>query len=726
MAAARPFAPRAVTAVLAVSALTLSGASVLSPAEAAPSSAGRLPYENPQLPVRQRVNDLLGRMTLAEKVGQMTQAERASVDADRSLIKTWKLGSLLSGGGSTPEHNTPKAWADMVDAYQRPAMKTRLHIPLIYGIDSVHGHGNLYGSTLFPHNIGLGATRDPALVRDAEHVTASETRATGIPWVFAPCVCVARDTRWGRTYESFGEDPALVEDMETSIDGFQGTRVRELSHADRVLATAKHFAGDGDTRYGSGRNSAGANSSDYPIDQGISITSHQAFQRVALSPYVPAVRQHHVGSIMPSYSSVDWTEDGVGNPIKMHANRSLIQGWLKNKVGFNGFVISDYHGLDQIPGDRESDVRTWVKAGGDMAMEPDDYQDFETTLISEVRSGQVSRARIDDAVRRILTKKFQLGLFEHPFANRSNLKAIGSAQHRAVARRAAAESQVLLKNAGGALPLRRNAKIYVAGRTANNLGNQAGGWTITWQGQSGTFTRGTTILQGMRQVAPQAHITYSKNASAPTAGSDVGVVVVGETPYSEGYGDVNGPRWAFDPSDNGQPRENKQMRLHARDRHVISSVCSRIATCVVLVVSGRPQVVTDQLGQMDALVASELPGTEGEGVADVLFGRRPFTGQLSQTWPRSPEQEPINVGDADYAPLFPFGWGLHTGSSAHWTVGNQPQRLTVLRELVQRFVLGSGGTGVPARAADLIARSDAEHLRGHDGQATRLLLRVLG
>ena len=309
------------------------------------SAAGQgapLPYENPSLPVNQRVNDLLSRMTLEEKVGQMTQTERLQVDANASPIRTWKLGSILSGGGSVPDPNEPEAWADMVDRFQEAAMQTRLHIPILYGIDTVHGDGNMLGATVFPHNIGLGATRDPALVRDVEHIAAEETRSSGPQWAFAPCICVARDDRWGRTYESFGESPDLVKRMETAIDGLQGPP-GHLDDNDRVLASAKHFAGDGDTQYGTG-------SGDYPIDQGIAVTSRPDFWRDALSPYVPAVQDHHVGTVMPSFSSVDWTEDGTGNPIKMHANGELINGVLKNGLGFDGFVISDWEGIHQLPG----------------------------------------------------------------------------------------------------------------------------------------------------------------------------------------------------------------------------------------------------------------------------------------------------------------------------------------------------------------------------------------
>src|SRR3954453_1326943 len=383
--------------------------------------AASLPYEDPNLPVDQRGADLMGRMTLADKIGQMTQAERGAVDSDTTQITTYRLGSLLSGGGSTPSAgNNPEAWADMVDRYQRAALDTPLHIPLIYGIDTVHGDGNMLGATVFPHNIGLGASRDPALVRDVEHVAAEETRATGPQWAFAPCICVARDDRWGRTYESFSENPDLVIQMETAIDGFQGAP-GHLSDPDRVLATGKHFAGDGLTTYGTGSNMH--TTGDYPIDQGVDQVDRATFDRLALAPYVPAVQQHHVGSVMPSYSDVDWTEDGLGNRINMHGNGDLITGWLKGDTGFDGFLISDYNGIDHIhpglPGDPAPDnVRDGVNAGTDMFMQPWNFKNFETELKDLVNSGQVSMARIDDAVSRILTKKFELGLFEHPYTDR--------------------------------------------------------------------------------------------------------------------------------------------------------------------------------------------------------------------------------------------------------------------------------------------------------------------
>jgi beta-glucosidase len=609
------------------------------------AAAAELPYEDPRLPVRERVADLMSRMTLEEKVGQMTQTERYQVFDDETPITTWKLGSILSGGGSTPPENNPEAWADMVDRFQQAALNTRLGIPLLYGVDSVHGHGNLLGATVFPHNIGLGATRDPDLVEDIAEITAEETRASGPQWTFSPCICAARDDRWGRTYESFSENPDLVIRMEEAIEGYR----------EEVLATAKHYAGDGDTEFGTGEG-------DYTIDQGIAITNRRDFWENSLRQYVPAVQEHDVDTVMPSFSSVDWTEDGVGNPIKMHANRELIEGLLKDRIDFDGFVISDWEGIHQIPGDWPTQVRTGVNAGIDMMMEPNAYQSFITTLLEEVEAGRVPMSRIDDAVSRILTKKFELGLFEDPFTDRRNLDEIGSRKHHRVAREAAARSSVLLENDDRALPVksRRWGGVYVAGSNADNIGNQAGGWTLTWQGNSNHVIPGTTILDGIREHA-RGRVTHSPDASAPIRRSDTGIVVVGETPYAEGFGDVGGPRWGFDPGENGVLRPVKDMQLSAEDKAAVDKVCAEARRCIVVVVSGRPLIIDPpRLRAIDALVAAWLPGSEGAGVADVLFGERPFTGRLPVTWPRSLDQEPINVGDEDYDPLYPYGWGLRT------------------------------------------------------------------
>ncbi|QNE74753.1 glycosyl hydrolase [Streptomyces finlayi] len=596
-----------------------------------------LPYQNAGLPVKKRVADLVSRMSPAEKAGQMTQAERNALKSQGD-IAAYDLGSLLSGGGSVPTPNTAAAWAKMVDAYQLRAQATRFQIPLIYGVDAVHGHNNVIGSTIMPHNIGIGAGRDPKLAEKTGAVTAGEVRATGIPWDFAPCVCVTRDERWGRSYEAYGEDPALVESMETVIRGMQGSPSgKDLDRDDKVLASAKHFVGDGGTEFGSSTTGA------YTIDQGVTKVTREELEAVHLAPFAEAV-DRGVGTVMPSYSSLDIIGDDEG-PVKMHAHAEMINGVLKDRMGFKGFVISDWQAIDQIPGDYASDVRTSVNAGLDMIMVPTAYQDFTKTLRDEVAAGRISEARIDDAVSRILTQKFRLGLFEKPYADPANLDKVGSAAHRAVAREAAAKSQVLLKNEGAVLPVRPSQKVYVAGSNADDLGNQAGGWTVSWQGASGRTTTGTTILEGMRKAAADpASVAYSKDASAPMDGYDVGVVVVGEAPYAEGIGDVG----------NGH-----DLELTAADRAAVDTVCAAMK-CAVLVVSGRPQLIGDRLGAMDALVASWLPGTEGDGVADVLYGKRAFTGQLPVTWPKSESQLPVNVGDAAYDPQFPYGWGLTT------------------------------------------------------------------
>jgi beta-glucosidase len=468
---------------------------------------------------------------------------------------------------------------------------------------------------------------------------ATETRATGIPWAFAPCVCVTRDDRWGRAYESYGEDPSLVTDMTTpAIKGLQGNG--HLARRTSVLATAKHFLGDGGTKYGS------STTSNYQIDQGITYVTQKQLNRLFVPPYRAAVKQN-VGAVMPSYSSLQILGKDPA-PIKMSARKDMITGLLKKKLGFQGFVISDYAAIDQISPDYENDVKISINAGLDMIMVPNDYKTFEADLTDLVNKGEIPMSRIDDAVTRILTQKFKLGLFDHPFADTTNASTIGDAAHRAVARKAAAESQVLLKNTHSVLPLSRTAKVYVAGSNADDEGNQNGGWTLTWQGQSGPIPGATSILQGMKEDAPNATITYSADASAPTAGYQVGVVVVGETPYAEGMGDIGV---------NGHT-----LQLSVADRNAVDTVCGAMP-CVVLDVSGRPLDLTGIAPEADGLVASWLPGSEGEGVADTLFGKQPFTGRLPVTWFKAESQIPTNVGDKTYDPLYPYGWGLRTDST---------------------------------------------------------------
>ena len=650
-------------------------------------NAHGLPYLDASLPVDERVADLMSRMSLAEKVGQMAQAERLGLSSPAQIAELG-LGSVLSGGGSTPGSNTPVEWADMIDSYQRQAMSTPLQIPLVYGADAVHGHSNVLGATIFPHNIGLGATRDPDLVQQIAEVTANETKATGVNWTFAPCLCVSRDERWGRTYESFGEDPALVESFaEANTVGLQGSDPSDLSGPYKVLATAKHWAGDGGTAYDPSKAGTG-----YPIDQGLTTAdSLEAFEALHVDPFLPSIAAG-VGTIMPSYSGVDL---GQGD-VRMHENTLLNTDVLKGQLGFDGFLISDWEGIDKLPGGTyaEKAVRS-VNSGLDMAMAPYNFGAFITSISDAVGSGTVSQARVDDAVRRILQQKFALGLFENAETDRSQQDAFGSAEHRAVAREAVADSQVLLKN-DGVLPLSASDSLYVAGSNADDLGHQMGGWSISWQGGSGDTTTGTSIFEAIQKVNPAA--TYSRDASAPMDGADVGIVVVGESPYAEGQGDVG---------NNG-----KSLSLSAADQTAIDRVCAAM-TCAVLVVAGRTQLVTDGLQQIDALVASFLPGTEGDGVADVLFGATPFTARLPLTWPATAEQVPINVGDADYAPLFSYGWGVRTDSPRDRLVALSSELASgALKTAVDR-ILGAavwdadGRIGAPATAIPLIAAASA-------------------
>ena len=583
------------------------------------SNVTSLIYREPSASVADRVADLLERMTIEEKLGQMMQIDRRYL-RDEAHLATFHLGSLLSGGGSAPEPNDAKTWADMVDRYQRVALSTRLGIPLLYGTDAVHGHNNLYGATIFPHNIGLGAANDPELVRQIGEATAVEIRATGPRWTFAPCLAVARNERWGRTYESPGEHPALALTMARLVTALQGETITQAS----VLATAKHYVGDGGTTGGA--------------DQGDTELPEEELRAIHLVPFVDAVAAG-VGSIMVSHSS--W------NGSLLHGNAYLLNDLLKGELGFDGFVVSDWAGinaLDGEPGFSASDVATAVGAGIDMIMVPELYGEMFTLLMEVVASGAIPQERVDDAVVRILRKKFELGLFENPFADRALAPEINSAAHRALARRAVRSSLVLLQNEQSLLPLAKDGlKIFVAGKNADNVGHQCGGWTLTWQGGSGPTVPGTSILDGIREVVGSAGTVDFAADGVGADRHDVAIVVIGEEPYAEFRGD----RPASDT-----------LGLGDDDLRVAERVAASGVPTVAVLVSGRPLVITGQLAHWNALVVAWLPGTEGGGVADVLFGEATPTGKLPHSWPRSAEQVPINIGDADYDPLFPYGFGL--------------------------------------------------------------------
>ncbi len=628
-------------------------------------NAHGLPYLDPSLSTAERVADLVGRMSLREKAGQMAQAERLGLQSS-DQVADLGLGSILSGGGSTPAGNTPAAWAAMIDDFQRQALSTRWQVPLVYGADAVHGHSNLKDATIFPHNIGLGAARDPELSRQVAQATASETRTTGVTWAFSPCLCVGRDERWGRTYETISEDPSLVRAYAgPTVRGLQGDDPTDITAADEVLASAKHWVGDGGTTYDPAQAGSG-----YPIDQGVTdVSSLAELEKLYVEPYEPAV-EAGVGTMMPSYSGV--SIDG-GPVVRMTENGALNNDLLKDQMGFSGFLISDWEAIDKLPGGSYPDkVERAVNAGIDMGMAPYNFSAFIDAVVTGVQAERIDAARVDDAVTRILTEKMDLGLFEQPFTDDSQRDAFGGTEHRALARRAAGDSQVLLSN-DGALPLSDTGRLYVAGSNADDLGHQMGGWTISWQGGSGDTTTGTTVLDGLRTGAPDLDITYSADASEPTTGYDAGLVVVGESTYAEGQGDVG---------NNG-----KSLSLSPADQQAISDVCAAME-CTVLVISGRPQLLDGPAAQADAVVAGFLPGSEGDGVADVLLGKRPFTAQLPLTWPASAAQVPINVGDDDYDPAFAYGWGLRTDAPR--------ARLTDARRHARRR-RRRGGPGAPGR-----------------------------
>ena len=625
----------------------------LPPSATLAATAGAPLYTDPTQSVDARVNDLLARMTLAEKIGQMTQVEKNSIAPGD--ITALFIGSILSGGGGAPTPNTAKDWAAMVDGFQQRALQTRLRIPLIYGVDAVHGHNNLYGATIFPHNIGLGAAHDPDLAQRIGRATAEEMAATGIRWDFAPVVAVPQDIRWGRTYEGYSEDTALVTQLSTAfLRGLQGAGLQGagaaqagagLSSPLSVLATPKHFIGDGGTAFGS------STTPGYLLDQGNTPVDEATLRARFLPPYQSAVSAG-AQSIMVSFSSWQGT--------KMHAQKHLLTDVLKGELGYSGFLVSDWMAINQLPGDYHAQVVASINAGIDMVMVPTDYKLFISTLTQAVQNGDVPQARIDDAVRRILRAKLELGLFEHPLSDPANLPQVGSDAHRQLARQAVRESLVLLKNDKQTLPLSKDTPlIFVAGQGADDIGLQSGGWTISWQGQSGNITPGTTLLKGIQQaVSPQARVVYDAlgtfdnvtTTQGTTVTADVGIVVLAETPYAEGVGDV------------------RSLALPSSDLQLADRVRARSRKLVVILLSGRPRLVTASMPNWDAFVAAWLPGTEGEGVADALFGDAPFTGKLPYTWPRSDGQLPFDLAhpatQGCAAPLFPFGYGLGTSDSS--------------------------------------------------------------
>ena len=598
---------------------------------------------NPE--IEANVNALLERMTLAEKVGQMTQVEKNSIKPGD--IARYSIGSILSGGGGYPDPNTPAAWRKMVNGFISESLESRLGIPLIYGSDAVHGHNNVKGATIFPHNIGLGATGNAALVARIARATALEMAATGIRWNFAPAVSLPLDLRWGRSYEGFSQDSAVITKMAAAyVQGLVGDEPHQAT-----LPSVKHFIGDGSATWGSSRRIASADVDliledptlanaklgewmieylklgAWKIDQGESLIDEATLRAFHLPPYVAAINAGAL-NIMVSYSS--W--DG----IKMHGHKYLLTDVLKEELGFAGFLVTDWEGLDQLDDDFYKAVCMCINAGMDMNMVPFRYEAFMETLIHAVNNGDVPMGRIDDAVRRILRVKMIMGLFEQPYCD-TPLDVIGNDTHRALAAEAAEQSLVCLKN-DGVFPIGNDAgSLIVSGRHGHDIGLQCGGWTIDWMGRPGPITEGTTIFEGIQELArDRMELIYDEEGQFGDIKADIGFVFVGEEPYAEGMGDR---------ADLQLPPEQidlvRRMRQH----------CDKV---VVILVSGRPLIVTELMEEVDGFVAAWLPGSEGRGVAAALLGDTGPTGTLQYEWPRTMAQIPLGT-ESEQAPLFAPG-----------------------------------------------------------------------
>jgi len=596
-----------------------------------PKSAEPLPpYKNASLSAGTRATDLLSRMSLEEKLGQMIAVERQGLSS-LDDIQASRLGSVYSGGGSVPATNTPGAWASMVDGYQAKALTTPHAVPLIYGIDAVHGHNTAWGSVIFPHNIGLGAANDADLTERIGQAVAEEMKATGIRWTFAPCVTVPRDERWGRTYEGFGEIPSFSSSLGAAyVRGFQGSSLGTGS----VLATAKHYLGDGGTAGG--------------VDQGDTQCDEAILRALFLPPYKVAV-DAGVGCIMPSYSS--W------NGAKMHGNHYLITDVLRGELNFKGFVVSDYKAIAQLPGSFDENLAAGINAGVDMLLLSNEYPDYVSGLKRVVGQGAIAQSRIDEAVTRILTVKFQMGLFEHPLSDSTLRSDFATDAHHQLAREAVAKSAVLLKNED-VLPVGTSvSRILVVGFKADNIGVQCGGWTLSWQGWNpdlaswgppystwdGSWLGGTSLRAAIETAgaAKNIAVSYSTDGTLPSGSAqpELVILVIGERPYAEYMGD------------------STTLALPDEDLQLLSQVKSLGVPIITVMYSGRPLIINDVLNDSTAFIAAWLPGTEAGGLSDVIFGSVKPTGKLSHTWPASLSQVPINQGDGQ-TPLFALGFGL--------------------------------------------------------------------
>ena len=570
-------------------------------------------YKDASKSVEERVADLMSYMTLKEKAAQMVMAERntASGGAGPADLQSYPLGSILSGGGSAPASgNTSQDWAKMIDQYQQVATeKTRLGIPILYGIDAVHGNSNLFGVTIFPHNVGLGATGDYELVEKIGAATAKDVRAIGANWIFAPTLGNPQYVTWGRSYECFSEDAKEVAPYGAAyVRGMQGVLGSdEFLSQSKALATAKHYIGEGYTM--NGMNQGNVNMSEEEFDE--------LLKSGVIEPFKQAV-ENGAKTVMISYNSV--------NGLKCHGNKHLITDILRGELGFDGIVIGDYNAIQQItvPGGKfEDQLLTAIDAGLDVTMEPFMWREITDDIVDFVENGKLSQERLDDSVRRILTAKFELGLFENPYSNADYIKETGSDESRELARQAVRESLVLLKNDKVAADknvfdvLKNAENIFVAGKGANDIGTQCGGWTISWQGQTGKCTIGTTILDGIKEVTGKDAV-YSRDGKDMPENTDIAIVAVSEIPYAESNGD----------------RTYKSLQFMNSEWKVVEAIKEQNPDVPVLVIliTGRTLVMDKYIDNADAIVCAWLPGTECEGIADVLFGDYDFTGKLNYTW----------------------------------------------------------------------------------------------
>ncbi|MHC9083420.1 glycoside hydrolase family 3 protein [Luteimonas sp. RIT-PG2_3] len=648
-----------------------------------------------------RVDALLASMTVEEKVGQIVQGDLASITPED--VRKYRLGSILAGGSSDPGGRydaSPADWLAVSDAFWEASMDTRgggKAIPLIFGIDAMHGQSNVVGATLFPHNIGLGATRNPELIRKIGEITAIETRTTGMEWAFAPTVAVPQDDRWGRSYEGYSEDPALVASFAGAmVEGLQG----KVGSADflgerRVMVSVKHFVGDGGTSAGK--------------DQGDTIVSEAVLRDVHGAGYVPAIAAG-AQSVMASFNSF--------HGRKLHGHKALLTDVLKDRMNFGGFVVGDWNGHGQIPGCSNENCPATILAGLDMAMAPDSWKGFYESALTAAKNGSLPMARLDDAVRRILRVKFRLGLFDAPKPSQRALGArfelLGSPGHRAVARQAVRESLVLLKNANGLLPLSPAQRVLVAGDGANDMGKQSGGWTLNWQG-TGTkradYPNGTTVHEGIaaqvERAGGQAVLSIDGRYSRKP---DVAIVVFGEDPYAEFQGDI--PTLLYKPGDD-------------RDLALIKRLKADGIPVVAVFLSGRPLWMNREINASDAFVAAWLPGSEGEGIADVLLRdtagkvQHDFHGKLAFSWPRRGNQYVNNIDQHDYDPLFAYGFGLRYADNGNLaTLPEDPGVTAGVQENGRFFVRGvpRGGIEMRLTAADG-SQTTAQHVpaRSTDG-----------